>query len=75
MIVLRSIHVSTNDPILFIYKYIFIYIYIYTHTHTPHLFLQSSVNGHYNMDMDNSHVLVIVNSVAMNTGVYVSLFY
>ena len=55
----RSIHVSTNDPILLIYIYI------------PHLFLQSSVNGHYNtdMDMDNNHVLAIVNSVAMNTGV------
>ena len=45
-----------------VYIYIYIYIYIYR------VFLsQSSVNRH----LDYFHVLVIVNSAATNTGLYV----
>ena len=43
--------------------------FIYTHTHTPHIFfIHSSVSGH----SGGFHVLAIVNSASMNTGVHVS---
>ena len=46
----------------------FIYIYIYIYTH--HIFfLRSSVDGH----LGCFHVLVIVNSVAVNIGVHIFL--
>ena len=50
---------------LYIYVYTH-YIYIYTHTHT-HLLIYSCVNGHFCC----FHVLAIVNSAAVNTGVHV----
>ena len=45
-------------------------LHTHTHTHTPYIFfIYSSVNGH----LRCFHVLAIVNSAAMNTGVHVSI--
>ena len=64
----RSIYVAANGFISFFNGWIILYIYTHTHTHTHDIFLHSSVNGH----LDFFHVLVIVNSVAMNIAVHVS---
>ena len=58
--------------------YIYTHTHTHTHTHTPHLlylfvcrwifFIYSSVDGH----LGCFHVLVIVNSAAVNIGVHVS---
>ena len=62
----RSIHISTNDPILFLFmaeQYAIVYRY--------HIFfIHSSADGH----LGHFHVLVIVNSAAVNIGVHVSFW-
>ena len=64
----RSSLISTNDPISFILwqsNIPYLYIYIYTH-HI--LFIHSSVDGY----LGCFHVLAVLNSAAMNTGMHVS---
>ena len=61
-------HILTNTMI-YIYTHIYItYIYTHTQTHTHHILNQLSVDGH----LGCFHVLAIVNSASMNTGVHVS---
>ena len=60
----QSTHVSTNDPILFLYMSEQYSIVCICHTFS----IQSSVNGY----LGCFHFLAIVNSASMNTEVYVS---
>ena len=59
----RSVHVSKNDPISFLYmaeEYTIVYMY--------HIFIHYSADGHSGC----FHVLAIINSASLNTGVHVS---
>ena len=65
MAVSRFIHVSTNDPISFLFmveKYSIVYVY--------HIFLIHSSTDEY---LGSFHVLAIINSAVMSNGVHVSL--
>ena len=85
MIISRSTHVAISGIVSFFLwlNSILLYIYIYRHTdtqththththiytHTHHIFLiYLSIDGH----LDYFHVLAIVSTAAMNTGVHVS---
>ena len=64
MIISRSIHVPENAIIFFLFmaeQYSIVYVYNI-------FFIHSFVDGH----LGCSHVLAIIYSAAMNTGVYVS---
>ena len=60
----RSIHITTNDPILFFNGWVIF------HRMYHSFFTHSSVNGH----LVFLPILAIVNSAAMNIGVYVSFW-
>ena len=63
MTVSRSIHISANDTISFLFmseKYSVVFMY--------HIFIHSSVDGH----LDCFHALAAVNSADMNVGLHVS---
>ena len=63
MTVSASIHVAVNGFISFFLvaeQYSIVYMY--------HIFIRSSVNGH----LGSIHVLTVVNSAAVNTGVHIS---
>ena len=54
---------------IYIYMYIYLYIYTYIYKYKYYIFfIYSPVSGH----LGRLHVLAIVNSAAMNTGVHVS---
>ena len=75
MIISRSIHVAAHGIISFFLWLSYIplcvhtHAYVYKHIHIYHIFsTHSSVDGH----LGCSHVLAIINSATMNTGVHVS---
>ena len=69
MIISTSIHVAADGIISFLLWWII--VIFYTHTHTQHIFfIHSSVGGY----LDCFHVLAIVKSAAMNTGLHVSFW-
>ena len=49
------------------YKITYICVYVYTYVHTHHIFIHSNVSD----QVGCFHVLAVVNSAAMNTGVHV----
>ena len=70
----RSKQDSRNNPamtfpfFIFAFPHIYVYIYTYIYIHTHHIFIiHSSVDGH----LGWLHVLAIINSAAMNTGLHV----
>ena len=71
MIISRSIPVAANGVILFFFmaKYSIVYMY--------HIFIHSSVNGHFGcfhvLTIVNSAVLAVINSTAVNVVVHVFL--
>ena len=62
-IISRFIHIATNGSISFFYGWIIFHVYMY------HIFIQSSVDGHFGC----FHVLAIVNSTAVNIRMHASL--
>ena len=74
VIFFRSLHVSTNDSILFFYGWVIFHcvcVCVCVCVHTHHiLFIHSSVHGH----LGYFHILAVVSSADMNSGVHISFW-
>ena len=72
MIISRSIHVALFHFLWMSNSLLCVHTHTHTHTHTSHhiFFIHSSVHGH----LGCFHVLTIVYSAAMNTGVHISFW-